>query len=53
MSPSGKLKFNVGMINLSDKEQISIDTRIPVTVSKDEIVKKAQRLAAAQLWPGI
>ena len=30
-SPSGKLKFNVGMINLGEKEQISIDTRIPVT----------------------
>ena len=32
--PSGKLKFNVGLINIGEKEQISIDTRIPVTVSK-------------------
>jgi succinyl-diaminopimelate desuccinylase len=43
---SGKLKFNVGLINLSEKEQISIDTRIPVTVSKDEIVKKLSAAAA-------
>jgi predicted dipeptidase len=39
-APSGKLKFNVGLINLGEKEQISIDTRIPVTVSKDEIIDK-------------
>lgn len=45
--PSGKLKFNVGLINLGEKEQISIDTRIPVTVSKDEIVKKLSAAAAA------
>ena len=45
--PSGKLKFNVGLINLGDKEQISIDTRIPVTVSKDEVVKKLSAAAAA------
>ncbi len=44
--PSGKLKFNVGLINLSEKEQISIDSRIPVTVSKDEIVKKLSVVAA-------
>jgi succinyl-diaminopimelate desuccinylase len=45
--PSGKLKFNVGLIDLGEKEQISIDTRIPVTVSKDEIVKKLSAAAAA------
>jgi predicted dipeptidase len=45
-APSGKLKFNVGMINLGEKEQISIDTRIPVTVSKEEIVKKLSAAAA-------
>jgi acetylornithine deacetylase/succinyl-diaminopimelate desuccinylase-like protein len=45
-APSGKLKFNVGLINLGEKEQISIDTRIPVTVSKDEIVKKLSVAAA-------
>ncbi len=44
--PSGKLKFNVGLINLGEKEQISIDTRIPVTVSKEEIVKKLSAAAA-------
>ena len=44
--PSGKLKFNVGMIHLGEVEQISIDTRIPVTVSKDEIVKKISTAAA-------
>jgi succinyl-diaminopimelate desuccinylase len=46
-APSGKLKFNVGMINLGEIEQISIDTRIPVTVSKDEIVKKLRAAVAA------
>jgi succinyl-diaminopimelate desuccinylase len=45
-APSGKLKFNVGMINLGDKEQISIDTRIPVTVSKEEVVMKLSAAAA-------
>lgn len=45
-APSGKLKFNVGLINLGEKEQISIDTRIPVTVSKEEIVKKLSAAAA-------
>ena len=34
------------MINLGEKEQISIDTRIPVTVSKEEIVKKLTASAA-------
>jgi succinyl-diaminopimelate desuccinylase len=45
-APSGKLKFNVGLINLGDKEQISIDTRVPVTVSKDEVVTKLTAAAA-------
>jgi succinyl-diaminopimelate desuccinylase len=44
--PSGKLKFNVGLINIGEKEQISIDTRIPVTVSKEEIVKKVSTASA-------
>jgi succinyl-diaminopimelate desuccinylase len=38
--PSGKLKFNIGKIEIDGMEQISIDTRIPVTVPKEEIVKK-------------
>lgn len=43
--PSGKLKFNVGKLDLSqDLEQISIDARLPVTVSKDWV---AARLSAA------
>ena len=45
-SPSGKLKFNIGMINIGDEEQVSIDSRIPVTVSKEEIVKELQAAAA-------
>jgi predicted dipeptidase len=45
--PSGKLKFNVGLINIGDKEQITVDTRIPVTVSKGEVVEKI-RIAAAK-----
>jgi succinyl-diaminopimelate desuccinylase len=44
--PSGKLKFNIGMINIGEIEQISVDTRIPVTVSKDEVVKKIKAAAA-------
>ena len=44
--PSGKLKFNVGMIELGDVERISIDCRIPVTVSKAEIVSKLSAAAA-------
>jgi predicted dipeptidase len=45
-APSGKLKFNVGKIDIADGEQISIDARIPVTVSKEEIVKKLSAVAA-------
>ena len=37
--PSGKLKFNVGKIDLGKTEQLFIDTRLPVTASKEEIVK--------------
>ena len=43
--PSGKLKFNVGKINLDEVEQLSIDTRIPVTVTKEEIVSKLSAVA--------
>ena len=38
--PSGQLKFNVGKIDIGEKEQIAIDCRIPVTISKEEIVNK-------------
>jgi predicted dipeptidase len=44
--PSGKLKFNVGKIDLGDMEQLSIDCRIPVTVAKDGIVAKLSAAAA-------
>ena len=44
--PSGKLKFNVGKIDLGQTEQLSIDTRIPVTASKEEVVNLVTRAAA-------
>lgn len=45
-APSGKLKFNVGKIELGRVERISIDSRIPVTVSKEEMVGKLKVAAA-------
>jgi succinyl-diaminopimelate desuccinylase len=44
--PSGKLKFNIGKIELNEVEQISIDSRLPVTASKAEIVAKLSAAAA-------
>lgn len=44
--PSGRLKFNVGKLELGDAEQLSIDCRIPVTVPKEEIVAKLSAAAA-------
>jgi predicted dipeptidase len=44
--PSGRLKFNVGMIDLGDVEQLSIDCRIPVTVAKEDVVAKLSAAAA-------
>jgi predicted dipeptidase len=38
--PSGRLKLNVGKIDIGHKEQLSIDIRSPVTVPKEEIVQK-------------
>lgn len=44
--PSGKLKFNVGKIELNDEvERLSIDIRIPVTADKQEIVHQVSRAA--------
>jgi succinyl-diaminopimelate desuccinylase len=43
---SGKLKFNVGMIGVGKVEQLSIDSRIPVTRSKEEVVTKLSATAA-------
>ena len=42
---SGRLRFNIGMIDIDGVEQISIDTRIPVTVPKEEIVAKLSTAA--------
>jgi predicted dipeptidase len=44
--PSGRLKLNVGKIHLGEVERLSIDARIPVTVSKEEIVGKLSAAAA-------
>jgi acetylornithine deacetylase/succinyl-diaminopimelate desuccinylase-like protein len=44
--PSGRLKLNVGKIELGKVEQLSIDCRIPVTVPKEEIVSKLSAAAA-------
>jgi len=44
--PSGQLKFNVGKIDIDDTEHIAIDCRIPVTISKEKIVKKLSAAAA-------
>jgi succinyl-diaminopimelate desuccinylase len=45
-APSGKLKFNVGKIELGQTEQLSIDSRFPVTVPKEELVAKLMASAA-------
>jgi succinyl-diaminopimelate desuccinylase len=44
--PSGKLKFNIGKIRLDAVEQICIDCRLPVTVSKEAVVAKLSHAAA-------
>ena len=44
--PSGKLKFNVGKIELTEEtERLSIDIRIPVTADKQEIVNQISQAA--------
>jgi predicted dipeptidase len=45
-APSGKLKVNVGKLDLGDVEQLSLDCRIPVTVAKAEVVAKLSAAAA-------
>lgn len=45
-APSGKLKFNIGKIDLGRMEQLSIDSRIPVTLSKIEMVARLSAMAA-------
>ncbi len=43
---SGKLKFNVGKIELNDDEEvICLDIRIPVTADKEEVVAKLSKIA--------
>jgi len=44
--PSGKLKFNVGKIDLGKVEKLSIDSRIPVTVPKEEMITRLSAAAA-------
>lgn len=45
---SGKLKFNIGKIELNEEfERLSIDIRIPVTADKQEIVKQLSKTAKA------
>jgi succinyl-diaminopimelate desuccinylase len=44
--PSGRLKCNVGKIQLDEVEQLSIDCRIPVTMAKEQIVAKLSAAAA-------
>ena len=44
--PSGRLKFNVGKIDLGQTEQLSIDIRLPVTATKEEIVRELTTAAA-------
>ncbi len=48
--PSGRLRFNVGKINIGEREQIAVDCRIPVTVSKEKI---ADKLSAAARRHGL
>jgi succinyl-diaminopimelate desuccinylase len=43
---SGKLKFNVGKIDLGETEQLSIDIRMPVTKSKEDVVDNLVLTAA-------
>jgi acetylornithine deacetylase/succinyl-diaminopimelate desuccinylase-like protein len=43
---SGRLKCNVGMIDIGDVEELSVDCRIPVTVSKEKVVAKLSAAAA-------
>jgi predicted dipeptidase len=45
-APSGKLKFNVAKIDLGRNEQLFIDSRLPVTVSKEEVVSELTAAAA-------
>jgi succinyl-diaminopimelate desuccinylase len=44
--PSGRLKFNIGKIELGETERLSVDCRIPVSVSKEEIVAKLSAAAS-------
>lgn len=43
---SGNLKFNVGKIDLGSTEQISIDSRLPVTYPQEAMVAKLRAAAA-------
>ncbi len=43
---SGKLKFNVGKVDINEGQtNLYIDVRIPVTISKEEVVEKTKEIA--------
>jgi acetylornithine deacetylase/succinyl-diaminopimelate desuccinylase-like protein len=44
--PSGRLKFNIAKLHIGEIEQISIDSRLPVTVAKDKIVAELSAAAS-------
>jgi succinyl-diaminopimelate desuccinylase len=44
--PSGDLKFNLGKIEIAENEVLSIDCRIPVTISKEDVVRRLSAVAA-------
>lgn len=43
---SGKLKFNIGKLEITKEECLSIDIRIPVTGDKEEVVKHLKQAAS-------
>ena len=43
--PTGRLKCNVGMLELGEQAKISLDLRIPVSVERDWIVSRLQTAA--------
>jgi succinyl-diaminopimelate desuccinylase len=44
--PSGRLKFNLGKIDLGNTGQLSIDIRIPVTLSREDVLQPLVMAAA-------
>ncbi|RPI35122.1 MAG: hypothetical protein EHM70_00690, partial [Chloroflexota bacterium] len=44
--PSGRLKFNIGKIQLDAEERVSIDIRLPVSITNEGIVSTLSTAAA-------